>query len=184
MSKRITPWKIIEEKNVSPSKWFPLYVHTIELPDGKVIDDYYVSKLGDVAMIVAITPNNEIVFARQYKHGVRDIILELPAGRVGNKSPEEAAKDELREETGIIADRLFPIGHVFVAPSKDSTITYGFLMENARVQTEQKPDETEDIELIYVPTSELDQMIMSGKIRGSDTISLITLARLHHPELF
>jgi 8-oxo-dGTP pyrophosphatase MutT (NUDIX family) len=180
----IKKWEILEEKDVSPSKWFPLFVHRVKLSDGKVVEDYYVSKLGDVAMVVAITSNRELVLARQYKHGVREVILELPAGRVGNKTPEEAAKEELREETGIVADELVPIGSVFVAPSKDSTITHGFLLRNARVQKEKKFDDTEDIELVFVPVGELDEKIKSGEIRASDTIALITLARLNNPELF
>jgi len=180
----IKKWEILGEKDVSPSKWFPLFVHKVRLPDGKVVEDYYVSKLGDVAMIVAITPNRELVLVRQYKHGVREVILELPAGRVGNKTPEEAAREELREETGIIADELVPIGSVFVAPSKDSTITHGFLLKNVRVQEEQKLDDTEEIELVFVPVHELEEKIKSGEIRASDTIALITLARLHNPELF
>lgn len=182
--RKIKKWEILEERDVSPSKWFPLFVHKVQLPDGKIVDDYYVSKLGDVAMIVAITPNKELVLARQYKHGVQEVILELPAGRVREKTPEESAKEELREETGIVADELTPIGQVFVAPSKDSTVTHGFLLKNARVQREQKLDETEDIELVFIPVQELDQKIKSGEIRASDTIALIALARLNSPELF
>ncbi len=181
---KIKNWEILEEKDISPSKWFPLFVHKVQLPDGKIIEDYYVSKLGDVAMVVALTAKRELVLVKQYKHGVREITLELPAGRVESRTPKEAAKKELREETGIIANELIPIGSVFVAPSKDSTITHGFLLKNAQVQKKQQLDDTEDIELVFIPLQELDEKIKSGKIRASDTIALITLARLNNPELF
>jgi ADP-ribose pyrophosphatase len=180
----IKKWEIIEEKNVSPSKWYPLFIHKVKLPNGTVIDDYYVSKLGDVAMIVAITPNKEIVFVKQYKHGVRDIILELPAGRIDNKSPEQAAKVELEEETGFIADKLISIGSIYVAPSKDSTITYAYLVNNVSIQGKQKLDATEEIEIVYVPIHELDEKIKNGEIKAADTIATITLARINYPEYF
>jgi len=82
----IKKWELISEVDVSPSKWFPLFKDTVKLPDGKIVDDYYVSKLGDVAMILAITKTKELLFVRQYKHGVQEIILELPAGRIGKKN--------------------------------------------------------------------------------------------------
>jgi 8-oxo-dGTP pyrophosphatase MutT (NUDIX family) len=180
----IERWKLIERKDVSPSKWYPLFVDKVELPNGTVIDDYYVSELGDVAMVIAITPENEIVFARQYKHGVREILLELPAGRIGGKSPEEAAHEELREETGIIAEKLIKVGQVSVAPSKDSTYTHVFVVPNARIEQEQDLDATENIELVKIPIEKIDEKIASGEIRVADTIAALTLARLNKTELF
>jgi len=180
----IKKWVVLEERNASPSKWFPLFAHKVQLPNGKIVEDYYVSKLGDVAMIVAITPNKEIIFTKQYKHGVQEIILELPAGRIGNRTPENAAKEELREETGITADELVTLGNLYIAPSKDSTINHGFLLKNAEVAGGQHLDETENIELVFVPLKDLDQMIKSGEVCTADTIALITLAKLHFPELF
>lgn len=180
----IESWQLIERKDVSPSKWYPLYVDKVRLPNGTEIDDYYVSELGDVAMIVALTPEKEIVFAKQYKHGVQEILLELPAGRIGNKTPKQAAHEELREETGIIADELVPLGKVAVAPSKDATYTHAFLLTNARIERNQDLDETENIELVKIPIRDLDEKILSGKIHVADTIAALTLARLNQPKLF
>lgn len=180
----IERWKLIERKDVSPSKWYPLYIDKVRLPNGTEIEDYYVSELGDVAMIVAVTPEKEIVFAKQYKHGVQDILLELPAGRIGGKTPQQAAHEELREETGIVADELVPLGKVAIAPSKDSTYTHAFLLTNARIQKEQDLDETENIELVKIPISKLDEKIMSGEIHVADTIAALTLAKLNQPKIF
>src|SRR3989338_5319383 len=41
-------WELLKEVDISPSPWFPLYKHTVKLPNGKIIDDYYLSKLGYV----------------------------------------------------------------------------------------------------------------------------------------
>jgi ADP-ribose pyrophosphatase len=181
---KIAKWKLLSEKDISPSPYFPLFVHKVELPNGKIIDNYYVSKLGHVAMIVAVTDKKEIFFVRQYKHGVNEIILELPAGRIEKRPPEEAAKAELQEETGIIAEKVEPLGEVYVAPSKDSTITYGFLVRNARVSTTQNFDEHENIELALIPAREIDQKIKSSEIKAADTIALLNLTRLKFPEIF
>ena len=184
MKKTLKKWLIIEEEDISPSKRFPLFIHKVKLPNGQIIDDYIVSRLGGVAMVLAITKNNEVVFVRQYKHGVQEIILELPAGRVGNSKPKEAAKEELQEETGIIASNLTPLGQVYVAPSKDSTETFGFLVQNAEITKKQKLEVTEEIEIVLVPINKLNEKIKSGEIKAADTLALLSLARLKHPQLF
>lgn len=46
----------------------------IELPNGKIIDDYFISIKPDVAIILPITKNQEIIFVRQYRHAVKTLI--------------------------------------------------------------------------------------------------------------
>lgn len=180
----IKPWKIVEEKDISHSKWFPLFVHKVELGNGKVIDDYYVSKLGDIVMIIAITRDKEIAFVRQYKHGLREITIELPAGRVEKENPTYTAKKELEEETGIIADELISLGEIYLDSTKDSSITFGFLVKDAEIKGKQKLDETEDIEVILIPMKDIDNKIQSGEIKNAATVALLSIARMKFPELF
>jgi 8-oxo-dGTP pyrophosphatase MutT (NUDIX family) len=181
----LEPWKIIDEKDISPSKWFPLFVQKIQLPNGKIIDDFYISKLGDVAMILPITKNKEIVFVKQYKHGAGEILLELPAGRISNEeTPEEAAKKELQEETGIIAEELILIEKLFLNSTKDTARTFCYLLKNAEVTTSQNLEVTEDIELVFIPIKDIEEAIKSGKIKAADTIAFIYLAKMKFPELF
>lgn len=46
----------------------------IELPNGKIIDDYFISIKPDVAIILPTTKNQEIIFVRQYRHAVKTLI--------------------------------------------------------------------------------------------------------------
>ncbi|MFH1509498.1 MAG: hypothetical protein ABIE68_05005 [bacterium] len=57
-------WKVIKEEDVSPSKWFPVIRHEVELLEGTIIDDYFFSPLGNVVMVLPITTNNEIVLVK------------------------------------------------------------------------------------------------------------------------
>ncbi len=178
----IEKWELISEVDVSPSKWFPLFKNTVKLPDGKIVDDYYVSKLGDVAMILAITKDKELLFVKQYKHGVQEIILELPAGRVGKKTPDQAAIDELEEETGASVEKMENLGEVFIAPSKDSTKTHAYIVQDVEINSSQKLDETENIEVILIPLNQVEEKIKSGEIKASDTLASIYLAKLRYPD--
>ncbi len=181
---KIKKWTILEVKDISPSPWFPLYLHKVKLPNGKVIDDYYVSKLGDVVMIFAVTIDRKVIFERQYKHGVGKITLELPAGRIEDREPEQAAKDELKEETGIIATKLVSLGKIYSLPTKDSASLYGFFLKDAEITTKQELDITENIEIVKIPINQIDEKIKTGEINTSDTLALLMLIRVVYPELF
>lgn len=183
--KKLKKWILLQEEDVSPSRWFPLFRHKVRLPNGKIIDDYYISKLGDVAMIVAVTAKKEIVFVRQYKHGTGEIIIELPAGRIrkGN-APEKEAFLELEEETGYVADKFESLGNIFFEPSKDTLKVYGFLARDVRLLRKQNLEETEEIEVLLIPAKEVDKKIEIGEIKSSDTLAFIKLAQLKAPDIF
>jgi ADP-ribose pyrophosphatase len=78
--KDIKKWLLLDEEDVSPSPWFPVKKHTVQLANGNIVDDYYFSPLGDVVMVLAITTQNEVVLVKQYKHALGEITLELPGG--------------------------------------------------------------------------------------------------------
>lgn len=180
----IKKWEIIKEEDISPSKWFPLWRHIVKLPNGKIVDDYYVSKFGEVSMVLAFTKNKEVVFVRQYKHGVREITIELPAGMRKEKTPEEAAHCEIKEEAGIVVENLTFLGKLFLAPSKDGTITNVFVASDVEITQEQELDDNEDIEVLLIPIREIDLKISNGEIMCADTVAAIALAKLKMPELF
>jgi ADP-ribose pyrophosphatase len=178
-------WKVIKEEDISPSPWFPLVRQKVQLPNGKIINDYYLSKLGNVAMIVPFTSNSEVIFVKQYKHGAGQVILELPAGRIkkGN-TPLKEAETELEEETGGEAEDFLPLGEVVFEPSKDTLRIHGFLATNVKINKKQKLDPTEDIEVVMVPKEEIEEMVLSGEIKASDTLAFLYMARLKYPEFF
>ena len=183
----IQKWTVIEEEDVSPSKWFPLVRHTVALPGGMVIDDYYLAPLGDVVIAMAITPQNEVVMVRQYKHGLGEILFELPGGmQQTGKSIEESALAELEEETGIKAEasQLIPLGKIANNPTKTCSVTYGFLVFNAEFNSVQKPDPTENIEVHLMPAPEVLKKALNGEIYVTDTLNYIFKAAHLYPQLF
>jgi ADP-ribose pyrophosphatase len=179
-TRELRKWKILQEKDISPSPWFPLYLHKVEMPNGKIIDDYYLSKHDNVAMIAPITRDGKIVLVRQYKHGVEEVILELPAGRIEkNLSPLEAAFKELKEETGVVADNLIFLGEILTSPTKDSTRVYCYLALDVEITGEQDLDETEEINVEVYPLSDLKSLISSGEFKGSEALATLLKAKIY-----
>ena len=165
----------------------PVVRHTVKLANNILVDDYYFSPLGNVAMVMAITTDNKIVLVRQYKHGLGEILVELPGGMQHNNATMEAcAAAELEEETGIKVkqEALIPLGKIAGNPTKTNQVTYGYIVKNAVFNGAQQFDDTEDIELLTVSPKELLQLVASGEIWVADTVAFIAKAYLVFPELF
>lgn len=172
-------WELLSEEDISPSKWFPLFKHKIKLSSGKIVDDYYLAKLGHVAMVVPVTPQGNLILVRQYKHGAGSITLEFPAGVIEKgQEPLTAAKAELKQETGIVAESLLLLGQLHALPTKNASILYGYLATNVEVSQAQELDETEEIEIVEVSPEEMESKIVSGEINCSDTLALYLIYKL------
>lgn len=178
-------WQLLAAKDVSPSPWFPIESRTYQLPNGKLIEDFTVTTIADVAMIVPITNEGKIVFVRQYKPGVDEITIEFPAGRIepNHVDIEDTAMHELKEETGIIAGRLLSLGTIAGFPTKGSELINGFIARDLEFTGKQHLDETEDIEILQLTPGEVDDYIKSGKIMTSHTIAFWHILKLRYNTL-
>jgi ADP-ribose pyrophosphatase len=186
-AEEIQKWTVLKEEDVSPSPWFPLLRHTVQLQNGNIVDDYFFAPLGDVVIIVAITAKHEVVLVKQYKHGLSDILLELPGGmQQKNKSLIESALNELEEETGIraSAESLISLGKLASNPTKTRQVTYGFIVFDVEFNAVQMLDSTEYIQVITLPAPEVLQKVKSGEIWTVDTVAFILKAAMQYPEIF
>jgi ADP-ribose pyrophosphatase len=180
-------WKILKNKDVSPSKWFPVNEQQVELPNGTVIDDYLLSPLGSAAMVVPITKDGELCLVKQYKHGIGEVLIELPAGFKDKKETfVETAVRELEEETGILVDEseLIDLGEVVNIPTKTNFVVHCFLAKDLEFNSVQKMDDNEEIELIKVSPRKAVEMVLNGEIWTSCSSTFILKAAAMYPELF
>lgn len=173
----IEKWKILKSKFVFDNQWFTIRQDEVELPNGKIIDDFFVLVRPDIVLTLAVTSNQEIVFVRQYRHATGEILLELPAGSFNPKleSAETAARRELIEETGYIPQEMISLGTLYDNPIKDTNTIYLFLAKDVRPSGKQQLDSTEDIEVVLVPVSQVMERIAQGEIKVSGTIAAIFL---------
>ena len=148
-------------------------------PDGFEIKRAIVQHVGS-AVMMPVDDKNRILLVRQYRLPARASLWELPAGRVDKgESLLQAAKRELREETGFKAKKWTKLTSFFVSP--------GFLAEKMTIfvasdltEGEKDPMEDERIELKWFRVKELDDMIGAGKIQDAKTIvGFLTWKRYH-----
>lgn len=173
----IQPWKILNSQLVFNTQWCKVRQDEVELPNGVVIGDFFVNVRPDIVVILAVTPQKEIVFVRQYRHAVSQILLELPAGSFNSQTEDRvtAAVRELEEETGYVADQIIQLAELYDNPVKDTNKIYLFLAENARPSSQQQLDATEDIEVALLPIEEALAKISKGEICVCGTITALFL---------
>ena len=99
------PWKLLNTEYLVDAPWLKVAKEKCELPNGKVIDDFYTLWQPDWVLILARTAEGKWVMTEQYRHGSGKIALEFPAGIIDKgETPEQAALRELQEECGYSLD--------------------------------------------------------------------------------
>jgi ADP-ribose pyrophosphatase len=170
------PWTILDSEVALDEPWFRVRRDTVELPDGTVLDDYFLAERDDFSLVAALTPADELVLVRQYKHGAGAITLELPGGIVDDEEPAAAAARELLEETGYACDELRPVGGGPLDPSKETNRVHLFAGTGARRVAEQHLDPSERIEVVLLPVAEIRAAIRAGRVDAPTSVAGIYLA--------
>lgn len=140
-------------------RWYKLRRDTVRLPDGRVVEDYYVSQRPNVAIVVPRTPENNFILVRQYKHGSQAITLEFTAGTFQLESAETAAVRELEEETGYSPTNIMSLGTCFDDSTTNSNLVHMFIASGCTATGKQRLDELEAASGVEVVLMSLHQVI-------------------------
>lgn len=175
------PWKILQQDDIFKNSWYHLRKDIVQLPDGKVVDDYFVSVRPEVALVFAITETQNVLLVRQYKHGLQRIVTELPGGFFDSKTENAkvAALRELEEETGYTTADIQFIGNLSDNPTKDTNSIHVFVAKNCKQTSSQNLDSTECIEVLEVDLKQIKQMVLNQQIHISGSVATIFLALEH-----
>jgi ADP-ribose pyrophosphatase len=173
VEKNLEKWQVKESIRVFDCPWAKVRRDSCVLPDGSEIDDYYYWEGGDFAQVFALTEDSQVILVKQYKHGVREIVLELPAGMIetDDSSPLVTAQRELLEETGFEARTWRSLGILHVSSAKATTLAHPFLAKNALWIQSPHLDDGEDIQLIFCSIPEVLNLIAKGTIRDANSIA-------------
>jgi len=134
--------------------------------------DFVVIDSASWVNVVPVTTEGNVVLIRQFRHGIRDVVLEIPGGVIdGDEAPEAAAARELREETGYVAQTIRPLARVLPNPAVQNNFLYLFVAEGCRNTGQTQPDAFELIEVLERPLEDIPGMIASGEIDHSLVIT-------------
>jgi ADP-ribose pyrophosphatase len=170
------PFKLLKSEIVYPGRAFTIRRDTLRLPDGGENSFDIVEHIGSV-IILPLDANGDLLFVRQYRHAARAELLELPAGTLDQgESPEECARREVREETGMAAGKLEALGGFFLAPGYSTEYMHVFMATDLHHDPLQA-DADEFLTLERFPLNEAFVMFERGEIQDAKSIAAILLAR-------
>lgn len=159
-------WKTLSSKYISRHQYFTARVDQCEMPDGKIVDEYFVVELPESACALALTEDNEAVMVKQYRYPVDDSMLELPGGFIdGGEDPLTGMARELKEETGYEFDKVEYLGKVAANPGVLNNYTHLFLATGGKKVTGQSLDHNEQIEVMLYPVDEVRRMLQQNEIK-------------------
>jgi 8-oxo-dGTP pyrophosphatase MutT (NUDIX family) len=155
-------WKTIGSERVHENPWFSVRKDSVVQPDGKP-GEYYVVERAGAVVIVAEDETGKLVLVRQTKYPVGKRLLEFPAGLVeGGENPIEAAKRELKEETGLSAESWESLGSLYPSAGMTDEKEYVFLARGLSEGTSEL-EGTEDIEVVRMPLGDIRNHVLSGE---------------------
>jgi ADP-ribose pyrophosphatase len=174
----VTPWKTIARREVLDLRpWLRVWLEDVQLPSGRLIQNFSRIETPTVVVIVALTANGELVIERSYKHGPRRVSLTLPGGYVEpGEEPRAAAQRELFEESGYMADGWVALGNFVTDSNRQGGHVYLFLARDARRIQPPDAGDLEEIEISLMPLDEAVAASRTGAIADVSSVAAIGLA--------
>lgn len=171
-------WQVLSSTVLLDRKpWLRVSAEHVRLPNGHEIPDFYRIDLPDWAQVFALTGDGNVVMIEQYKQGPGVVSLELPAGYVDpDEQPEQTARRELREETGMEAAEWRCLGQYFMDGNRGCGTAHIFLARNVRQVSTPELEVSEIIVPRVLTLAEVRAAWRGGKIHNIGTIAAVGLA--------
>lgn len=175
----ITKWKTLEKNEKSRGHIFRYLVAKRQSQETGASGNFDIIQTLNWVNVVPLTPDNQVVLVKQYRHGTDEVTLEIPGGAVHfNEDIRLAAERELEEETGYQSSDWVKLGTCHPNPAFMTNICETWLARNCELTGKQNFDDLEEIELVTVPLSDVPSMIKKGEITHS-----LVIAAFHYLSL-
>lgn len=160
-------WKKLKSEYLYRSAFGNLRKDQCELPNGTVLNEYYVNEYSDWVNAIVITKENKVVLVEQYRHAAGEFFLEIPAGKMEeNETYEEGILRELREETGFTSSiRPIKLGEYMVNPAIQTNKVITYLIIDAYMESDQDLDDNEDIKVHLFDFIEMGKALKENTIK-------------------
>ena len=174
------PWKTTSRKVIlDHSKFLTVESHTVELPDGRIIEDWPWVITPDFINVIALTPENKALCFRQTKYAVEGITLAPVGGHIDpGEDPLEAAQRELLEETGYQAKEWINLGSFKTMANRGGATGHAYLALDAVLVGSPNSDDLEEQELLQLDLEQLENALIKGEFKIFSWSTSVALAIL------
>ena len=174
-------WKTLSRETVlDRGKFLRVEDHTVQLPEGRVIEQWPWIITPDFINVVAVTEAGEFLCFRQVKYAVEGEALATIGGYLEpGEEPLAAAKRELLEETGYEATEWIALGQYRVDANRGAGTAHFFLARHARHIAERNADDLEEQHLLHLTRAELEAALDAGQFKALPWVAIAALALRH-----
>ena len=160
--------KTLSSTSVFDGRILHITLDEIELPNGKKSKREVVNHPGGVT-VAALDEENNLLFVRQFRYPYKEVVLELPAGKLEKGStPLENGKRELMEETGAEGYSYISLGQLYPSPGYTSEIIHLYACK-VKSQGSSNPDDGEFLNVEKIPLDKAVEMVLNNQIPDAKT---------------
>jgi ADP-ribose pyrophosphatase len=177
----IRPWKTTARSTLLRHGIFlTVENHVVELPDGRIIDDWAWIITPEFVNVVAVTADEKILCFSQFKYAVNGLTL-APVGGYINTGEDalSAARRELLEETGYEAESWVHLGSFSNMANRGGGLGHAYLAQGAHRVRTPNSDDLEDQELLFLEIEEVKKSLIQGEFRVFSWAATVALALIH-----
>jgi len=174
---KLRPWSVRSSKYILKDRWITVRADKCLTKEGILVSPYYVLEYPDWVHMVVIDKKQRVLTTRQYRHGIKRIITELPCGTVASrdKSPIASAKRELLEETGYTGTFTL-VGKMSPNPANHANNVYTYLVTNPVVKQKPQHDPFEVLTYRFIDMKLLFKLIDKGEFAQAIQVGSLFLA--------
>ena len=171
-------FEILNRETLYEGRVFDVERVEARLPDGRINEYDLVNHNGSIT-VVPFDQDGNVWFVRQYRLGAQKVLLELPAGMIEkDEPPEDCARREIREETGLAAGDIKYLGQIYLAPGYCNELMYVYLA-TALYPDPLQADADEFLQTIAIPVEQISDMVRKDEINDSKSLAALLLAQPH-----
>ena len=158
-------WKSLCSEYIIKRPWLTARRDTIELPDGRIIPEFYVLEYPEWVNVIAITTDGKFVMERQYRYAADSTNYEIPCGVMEQgETPLEAAMRELKEETGYGGGQWRELMCISANPTSMTNMTHCFVATGVEKVSDQHLDATEELEVHLLSRDEVQALLQNNEM--------------------